>query len=150
MPDRLLRNKNGVSEIIASLMLLLVVSAAGVVLYAYSLGAFNSSTSSFRLYAGGKEEMARERFAIVAVWWAAGNQLNLSVLNYGRIELAIDAVYVNATAVPNFTSGRGIIAGIWELLRVKFTSPVSIVSGRTYEIVAVSQRGDRNAIHWKA
>ena len=150
MPDRLFRDKKGVSEIIASLTLLLVVSAAGVVLYAYSLGAFNSSSSSFRLQTIGKEEKARERFVIVAVWWTTGNQLNLTVLNYGKIEFAIDAVYINGTTVSSFANGKGAVVGVWELVRVKFTSPVSITSGRTYEIVAVSQRGGHNAVYWNA
>jgi len=150
MPHRLFRDKKGVSEIIASLMLLLVVSAAGIVLYAYSLGAFNSSSSAFRLHTSEKEEKARERIVIVAVWWTTGNQLNLTMLNYGKIELAIDAVYINGTAVSSFTSGKGAVVGVWELVRVKFTPPVSIISGCTYEIIAVSQRGGHSAVYWNA
>ena len=150
MPDRLFRDKKGVSEIIASLMLLLVVSAAGVVLYAYSLSAFNSSSSSFRLHTNEKEDKARERFVIVAVWGTMGNQLNLTVLNYGKIEFAIDAVYINGTTVSSFSSGRGAVIGVGELVRIKFTPPVSFVSGCTYEIIAVSQRGSHNAVYWNA
>jgi hypothetical protein len=130
-------------------MLLLVVSAAGVVLYAYSLGAFNASSSSLRLLTGLKEEKARERFAIVAIWWNAGTQMNLTLVNYGQIEFAIDAAYMNGTAVTSFSSGKGANVGAWELVRIKFTSPIPILSGRRYEIAAVSLRGSTSVVYWK-
>ncbi len=150
MLGHIFRNKRGVSEIIASLALLLVVSTAGVILYAYSVGAFSSSSDSFRLLTGFKEEKARERFAIATVWWNTGTQMNLTLVNYGQIEFTIDTVYVNGTAVTSFSSGKGTSVGAWDLVRIKFTCPVSIVAGRKYEIVAVSQRGSTSVVYWKA
>jgi archaellum component FlaF (FlaF/FlaG flagellin family) len=128
----------------------MIVSAAGVILYSYSLGAFNSSSSLYQLQTSSREERARERFSIVAVWWDAASQLNLTILNYGRIDITIDAVYVNGTVVSNYISGKGTINGKSGLIRIKFTPPVTIESGRTYEILAVSQRGSKNAVYWKA
>lgn len=72
------------------------------------------------------------------------------MLNYGRIEVAIDAVYVNGTAVSVFLSGKGITVGAGQLVWVKFTSPFSILSGNVHEILAVSERGGKNAVFWKA
>ena len=94
-----LRNNKGVSEIIASLILVLIVTSAGVVAYSYSIGAFSSSTSLFQLDTNQKERQAQERFAIIAVWSNTSSQLNLTVLNYGQIDLTIDTVYINSTSV---------------------------------------------------
>ena len=143
-------DKRAVSEIIASLVLILIVSSAGVIAYSYSIGAFSSSTSLFQLDTNQKEEQTRERFAIVAVWWNPSNQLNLTVLNYGQIDLAIDAVYVNWASVTDYLGGRRITIGNGKLIQVSFTSPVSIQSGFTYEIIVASTRGSKNAIDWKA
>jgi hypothetical protein len=144
------RNKQGVSEIIASVVLILIVSSAGIVAYSYSIGAFSTSTSFFQSDTNLKEQQARERFAIIAVWSKPPNQLNLTVLNYGQIDLTIDAVYVNWTSVTNYSAGRRTTIGKGALISVNFTSPIAIQSGSTYNIIAVTTRGSENAINWKA
>lgn len=145
----LLRNDKGVSEIIASLMLVLIVTSAGVVAYSYSIGAFSSFTSLFQQGTNQKEKQTQERLAVVAVW-NSSNQLNLTVLNYGQIDLTLDTVYVNWTSVAAYLGGRNITIGKGALIQISFTSPVTIQSGSTYEIIVVSTRGSKNAINWKA
>ena len=143
------RNKRGVSEIIASVVLILIVSSAGIVAYSYSIGAFSSTTSLFQLDANMKEKQTQERFAVVAVW-NSSNQLNLTVLNYGQIDLTIDTVYINWTSVASYLGGRGTTIGKGVLIQISFTSPVTIQSGSIYEIIVVSTRGSKNAVNWKA
>jgi hypothetical protein len=130
--------------------MILIVSSAGVVAYSYSIGAFSSSTSLFQLDTNLKEKQAQERFAIIAIWSNSPNQLNLTVLNYGQIDLTIDTVYINSTSVTNYQSGRRTTIGKGALIQVSFTSPISIQSGSTYDMVVVSTRGSNNAINWKA
>lgn len=148
--DSFVRNRRGVSEIISSVILILIVSSAGVVAYSYSVGAFSSSSSLFQLDTSVKENQAQERFAIIAVWSNPPNQLNLTVLNYGQIGLAIDTVYINWTSVATYSAGRRTTIGKGALIQVSFTSPIAIQSGSTYQIIAVSTRGSTNAITWKA
>jgi hypothetical protein len=150
MRSSLVRNRHAVSEIIASVILILIVSSAGIVAYSYSIGAFSSSTSFFQLDTNLKEQQAQERFAIIAVWSNPPNQLNLTVLNYGQTDLTIDTIYVNWTTVTTYSAGRRITIGKGMLIGVNFTSPVSIQSGSTYQVIAVSTRGSKNAINWKA
>jgi flagellin-like protein len=144
-----LRNNRGISEIIASLLLLLIVSVAGAALYSFSLSAFSSSSSTFQQQTIQREEQARERFQITAVWWNTVNQLNLTILNYGKIDIAVDAVYINGTPA-SISSGRGATVGTGELVSVKLAFSVLIQDGQTCEIVAVSERGSKNAVYWKA
>ena len=144
----LFHDNRGVSEIIASLIIILIASVAGVALYSYSLGTFSSSSSSFQLQTSQKEERTRERFAIIAVWWDTVDQLNLTVLNYGKIELAIDAVYIDGTPV-SIDEGRGTVVVTGEKVHVKFAL-TGLQTGETYEILAVSERGSKNVVYWKA
>jgi len=150
MRSSLVRNRHAVSEIIGSVILILIVSSAGIVAYSYSIGAFSSSTSFFQLDTNLKEQQTQERFAIIAVWSNPPNQLNLTVLNYGQIGLTIATVYVNWTLVTNYSAGRGTTVGTGALIVVNFTSPISIQSGSTYQIIVVSTRGSENAINWMA
>jgi len=145
------RDKRGVSEIVASLIIILIVTVAGAGLYAYSLNAFSSSGSSFLLQTSGREDRARERLLITTVWWnVTTDYLNVTVLNYGKIELAIDAVYIDGTQVSVYTDGKGETVTKDSFVSVKFTSPVSIVDGQTYEIIAVSERGNNDVVYWEA
>lgn len=150
MARSLLHDKRGVSEVVASLMTILIVSIAGTALYSYSMNTLGSSWSSFLLKTKSREERAQERLSITAVWWDTSNQLNLTILNYGKIELAIDAVYIDGTNVTNFISGQGETVNTGGIISVKFNSPITIQDGQTYEIIAVSQRGSRDVVYWKA
>ena len=147
------RGKRGVSEVISSLIIILIVSVAGAGLYAYSLNAFNSSGSSFQLQTSAREERALERLLITAIWRnVTDDYLNVTILNYGKIELVIDAVYIDGKQVSasTYTNGKGETVIFRSLVFVKFTSPISIVDGQTYEVRVVSERGSRDVFYWKA
>lgn len=150
MVRSLLRDRRGVSEVVASLILILIVSIVGAALYSNSVNMFGASSSSFLVQMERREESARERFSIVAVWWDNDNQLNLTILNYGKIDLAIDAVYIDGTAVTAFVSGRGTTVTRKDIVPVKVNSPFTIQDGQTYELVVVSERGSRDVVYWKA
>ncbi len=150
MLSRLIHDKRGVSEIIGSLLVILIVATAGVAVYAYSVDAFNSSSSHFQQQTRLDEERLRERILIPRVWGDAPNQLNVTVLNYGKIDIAIDAVYINGTAVTAFLEGRGVFTGVGELVGVKCTSPIAIQSGSVYEITVVTERGGKVTVYWTA
>jgi len=146
----ILRGRRGVSELVASLTMLLIVSIAGTLLYSYSVNALSSSWSSFSLLTHHRIERAQERFSIIAIWWSTSDQLNLTILNYGKIEIAIDAVYMNGKAVTSFISGKGTMATSGNITFVRFASPIAITEGQIYEIAAVTERGSRDVVYWKA
>lgn len=146
----ILRDRRGVSELIASLTMLLIVSVAGTLLYSYSVSVLSSSWSSFYLLTHHRIERAQERFSIIAIWWNTGSQLNLTILNYGKIELTIDAVYMNGKAVTSFISGKGAMATRGNIVFVRFDSPIVITEGQTFEVSVVSERGSRDVVYWKA
>ena len=146
---RFVRDKRASSEIIGSLMLLLAISTAGVILYSFSIDYFSSSIDAFRVESELDSGKIQERLIITAVWYD-GNLMNITILNYGKIEWKIDQVYFNHIQVSSFISGRGVAVGPKELISVKFTPPISIVAGNTYEIVVVTERGSKNAIYWEA
>jgi flagellin-like protein len=148
--NSLFRNKRGVSEIIASLILILIVSSAGVLAYSISLTTFSSSNSNYQLQTNQKEAKAQERLEVLAIWWDRQNQFNLTVLNYGTIDLTVDKVYVNGTMVTTYISGIGTQIAPTSIIPVTFASPLPIATGQTYDILVVSERGSKNEISWQA
>jgi len=132
-------------------LLVLIVASAGVAIYAYSVTAFNTSSSHFQQQTQLDEARTRERLQIIRVWCDTNNQLmNLTILNHGDIGIAVDAVYINGTAVTNFLSGRDAFTSVGQIVNIKFSSPVIITAGSFYEVIAVTERGSKAVVSWKA
>jgi flagellin-like protein len=146
----LYRNKRGVSEIIASLILILIVSAAGVLAYSISMTAFSSSSSNYQLQTVNKEEKAQERLEVLAIQQNTTTNLKLTVLNYGLIDLTVNKVYVNGIIATTYLTGTGVKTAPSVIVTVTFVSPVPIVSGQVYDLIVVSERGSKNEVSWQA
>jgi hypothetical protein len=146
-------NQKAVSEIIASLILLFIIAFAGTALYSFGLRQMNQAQSSFDLNTDAEKARVTERFAITAVWWnhnPSPSKLNVTLLNFGLIDLTIDAVYINGYQVETFYSGWNVAVISKQLLSVYFASPVQIASETSYVIRLVTTRGSEDEIYWKA
>lgn len=146
----MLTGRRAVSEVIASLVLLLIVSVLGTFLYSYSLSATGFRQNVLQGDVLMKAERAQERFRVIAVWWSgSGDLLNLTILNYGRLDIEIADIYVNGEKVTDHISGQGEEIYTSSLRQASFTSPVPISTGVLYEIVIVSERGVSHVYSWK-
>ncbi len=142
------RRGRGVSEIIASLMLLLIVTVLGTFLYSYALTATGLQQSYLESQVELESERAEERFRVVSVIWLGDDKLNVTILNYGLIDVTIADIYVNGVRVLTYYSGQEKIYTS-EIGFVCFQSPVPIVEGSSYEIIIVSERGVTYAYLWE-
>lgn len=144
---RFLQCKKGVSEIIGSLIIILIVTIAGAGVYAYSLNAMSSSSDSLNQNSKIYTELAQERFEIIRVW-SNNQQLNITILNYGQIGLSINAVYVNGTIVDQYISGKDQTVGEGQLATIEFITPVTIPSDSEsmLQILVASQRGGKHTV----
>jgi len=143
--------ERAVSEVLASLILLLIVSVLGTSLYSYTLTATGFQQSALQGEVRRDAERAQERFKVIAVWWSgSGDLLNLTVLNYGKLDLKIVDIYVNGKRATVFHSGRGDEIYTLRWKRISFNSPVSISADTSYEIVVVSERGVSIVHSWES
>jgi len=139
-----------VSEVVASIILLLIVSVLGTFLYSYTLNATRFQQDILQGEVRMEAERAQERFKVIAVWWSGGGGiLNLTVLNYGRLDIKIVDIYVNGERVTDYHSSHGEVIYTSSWRRISFTSPVPISAGVLYEIVVVSNRGVSNVHSWE-
>ena len=140
----------GVSEVVASLILLLIVTTLGTFLYSYTLTTTGLQQRYLESQTRLETERAEERFRVVSVTWMGGSKLNVTILNYGLIDIAIVDVYVNGVRVSTYYGGRGEEIYTSELGWVCFESPISIEEGSSYEITIVSERGVTYAYLWES
>ncbi|MBD3172282.1 hypothetical protein GF326_07405 [Candidatus Bathyarchaeota archaeon] len=93
----------------------------------------------------------RERFNVPAVWCdQSSNLFNITVYNFGEIDLRISDIYINGIRVTSYSSGRDTKILTGSLQQVVFNSPVSISNGEEYRIRIVSNRGVVRVFDWKA
>lgn len=140
----------GVSEVVASLILLLIVTALGTFLYSYTLTSTNLQQSYLQSQVELESERAEERFRVVSVLWLGDDKLNVTILNYGLIDVTIADVYVNGVRVSTYYGGRGEEIYTSEMGWVCFESPIPVEEGSSYEITIVSERGVTYAYLWES
>ena len=147
----MLKRRRAVSEVVASLVILLVVSILGTSLYSFSLNVMRSQQENFFLQSRAEAFRAQERLKVVYVGWSGSdNTLNLTVLNHGKIEISLAEVYVNGEKVNSYNDGLGAKIVTSRLAGLSFTSPVNVAPDKLYQFVIVSERGVSHVHSWES
>ncbi len=143
--------RRGVSEIISTIILILIVSVVGSLLFAYSAGFFQEQQTTVISDNVLATNQAEERFRISAVYWSgAGDVIDVAVYNYGIDDISIDDVYVDGKRVQTYTSGRYEEIRTDKIRRIVFTSPITITGGESYTLNIVSSNGVSRVDNWEA
>ena len=143
--------RRGVSEIISTIILILIVSIAGSLLFAYSAGFFQGQQDSVLRENELSVNQAEERFKVTVVSWnGVDNDLDITVYNYVLDDIEISDIYINGVRVQTYTSGRNEVILTEKIRRIIFTSPVTIISGEGYTINIVSSNGVSKTNNWEA
>lgn len=143
--------RRGVSEIISTIIIIMIVSIAGTYLFAYSANYIQNQNSQYLRENELDIGQAQERFTVSSVWWSGtGNFLNITVYNYGQNDIQISDIYVDGARVSSYAYGQNTLILTEELLQIGFTSPVAVIDGSEYKITLVSSRGVTEIIYWGA
>ena len=138
MPSR----RRAVSEIVGSLIVLLIVSTLGTYLYNHALTIISYEQTNLQQQMSITGNKAQERLKIIATWWSpAFDVINITVYNYGNEATKVSDVYINGERVTDFISGRLETIDVYELVKVCFRPPSAIVPANLTEITVVSERG---------
>jgi hypothetical protein len=90
----------GISEIVATLMMLVIVSSIGIGLYVYSMGYFTTTASALGEVSRLDVNTLRERFAVVDVIVrrsGGGTEVSAAVYNYGKTTVTLQMMFLNGT-----------------------------------------------------
>jgi flagellin-like protein len=84
----------GVSEIVTTIMLIMIVASVGIGILLYSMGYFSSVTSARELMYSQDINKLKEHFIIADVVLKDQSPVNVTVYNYGTIDVTISGLYV--------------------------------------------------------
>ncbi len=123
--ERILKYKVGVSEIVASMLLLLIILAIGsfLYLYLYQRAFYQQQVVS--------QEITEEEFKVqqqLTILFAVGSSLDNKVtiiFATGPVGVKVYSIYVNNTLVEGFSSSTYNPTGVYN---ITVTSPITLVS----------------------
>jgi hypothetical protein len=140
-------SRAAVGEIMGALVLMLVVGVSGSFLYMISLQSTSAQRQQVVEEFVKDSESAQERFKIIAVGVEDTNNIFIMVLNYGKVDIKVNDVYVDGERVTNYFTGRNDVIETLEHQEILFEPPVEL--GKVVEITVVSERGVRSAFVWE-
>jgi flagellin-like protein len=103
---KLANNKRGISNIVSTLLMILVVMVGMGLLFAYL-------TTYVANYQAGSGSSVLESMTVEDVWFKGSNQVEIWVYNVGKVGFTITSIYVNGTPPVIFTvnedNGQSVI-----------------------------------------
>lgn len=136
--------RRGVSEVVASLVLLFATLSLSLLVFIYSVGALSFSQSAARYEFSMESRMLMERFSVVDVWFRGG-AVSVAVFNHGRVPIRVAGMYVNGSPVD---IGGPVPVGVGEVKWV--SAPLTYSSGAVYRIKVVTELGGEAVVEAKA
>ena len=145
-----MRKRLGISELYASLILLVIISTMGVMLYNYAIETTLKYQESFIDQENLNSQKALEKWEIVNVNGdSSNNELNITVYNYGTFDSELDRIYVNDILATSFSSVLNKTIKAMEINKLTIKSPLSIQYDEKYTILAVSKNGVKYSYVWR-
>ncbi len=145
-----MKQRKAFSEIVASLILLMIVSGLGTILYGFTLDVSQSQREKLIVTYQDSSDGLLEKVVLVDVWFdQSDDTLNITLFNYGEIETSINTIYINGNPVTNVSSGLGTDILVQKMGEIVFTSPVNVSPDETIEVLLISTRGLSYETSWK-
>ena len=137
-----MKSRKALSEMIASMVILVIVSVLGIMLYNLSISTMNTQQENLLFDIGMEEGIALERFEIVGVTRTRSNEMNITYFNYGEVDIRITDVYLGSVRYPipliNRTLCHNLEIKSWKFPPKNFELQNERI---LYEVRIVSERG---------
>jgi archaellum component FlaF (FlaF/FlaG flagellin family) len=144
------KSKKGVSEVVASLIVLLIISVLGTSIYSASVTMMQKQRDTMKWTTNIESEKYMEKIRILNVNWNSTiDGLKIFFLNHGNIVINVADIYLNGFRVLTYIEGRNVPIQISDIHIIKIESPITIAIGEFYEITVVTGRGVSHVYNWK-
>ena len=144
------KSKKGVSEVVASLVVLLIISILGTSIYSVSVTMMQIQRDTIKWTTNIESEKDLEKIrALYVNWNSTDDELEIFYLNYGSLVINIADIYLNGFRVLNYVEGRNVPIQISDIDTIKIESPITITKGELYEVTIVTGRGASHVYNWQ-
>jgi hypothetical protein len=141
MTRKLFKNRKGVSTVIGTILMIMVVMAGMSILF----GALIVYSDS---YHSGSGSSVLESIIVEDAYFKDPNTVRLSIYNTGKVDLTIVNVYINGQMATISPAKLSIIEGDHEFLTMTPPSAFSIGTGYAFKIVTQRGTGFEGTYTW--
>ena len=148
-----MRHRTGVSEIFASMIILVIVSSLGVILYNLALSTMSSQQNFLQSETDTQKSIAMERYEIIGATRSLtdSSKMNVTIYNYGQNDVKITDIYINGTKCTIDWTNNLLNSQISKNDATPTFAIIYIIpyyqlqnSPKLYNLVLVSERGVTN------
>jgi hypothetical protein len=144
------KSKKGVSEVVASLVVLLIISILGTSIYSVSVTMMQRQRDTIKWTTDIESEKYLEKIkALYVNWNSTDDVLEIYFLNYGNLVINIADIYLNGFRVLNYIEGRNIPVQTSDIGTIKIESPITVTKGELFEVTIVTGRGVSHVYNWQ-
>ena len=144
------KSKKGVSEVVASLVVLLIVSILGTSIYSVSVTTMQKQRDAIKWTSNIESKKHMEKIRTLYVNWnSTDDELEIYFLNYGNIVINIADIYLNGFRVLNYIEGRNVPVQTSDIDTIKIELPITITTGELCEVIIVTGRGVSHVYNWQ-
>ena len=144
--EPMLEKRRAVGEIMAALILMLIASLAGVILFTTTVRTSSAQGSILRSQILAESASVQEQFQVLNAVPDNGN-LKIWIYNYGKYDIEITDIYINGKRTDFYLNGKIDIYSDEPPVKLTINLPTG-VSGPVYKITIVSNRGVKNVSEW--
>jgi len=136
---KIMKEKKGISTILAALLLVVIVVVASVIVYAWSTGLFGGLMPS--------SPSVKEGLSMDSYKWTSNATATLYIRNVGTVDVTIESYYIEeAGQTKSGPTDCGVTIAVNEVEPVAITpSGFTWVSGHSYTVKMVTTRGTQFA-----
>lgn len=132
------RGSKGVSEIIATVLMIMIVTAIGFAIFLYGMGFFTASTAARDQATSTGIATLRERFIVVDAYFnTTENSASIWVYNYGETNLAISSIYLNGTKLDIDSPPSPVSITPTKVIKIICSTTTTIVTPGDSQLVRV-------------
>ena len=143
-------SKKGVSEVVASLIVLLIISVLGTSIYSVSVTMMQKQRDTSKWTTNIESEKYMEKIRTLYVSWnSTSDELEIFFLNHGNVVINIADIYLNGLRVLNYIENRNVPIQISDINTIKIESPITITIGEFYEVTIITGRGVSHVYNWQ-
>jgi flagellin-like protein len=139
MHFKTLKNKKAVSPIIATLLLILIAVAAGVIIYVWTTSYIGAQIGT----------VSQEPFVITKVKFYSSNKLDVTITNQGSTIIRINSAKLYESDGSTPVSGFSITSGLPDTIDPATTKTLTLtfegttlISGHSYVLEVTTEKGN--------
>ena len=144
-----MQHRRGISELYASVILLIIISSMGTILYSYAIETALNYEENIMHQEEIKSKKLMEKYSIIYIKWNNDTErFKISIFNYGTYDIEIGEIYINNEIVKSNSDNKDIKIESYQIKEISINTTIKIMDNVLYEILVTTKNGSTKNFKW--